>query len=287
MVRRTPANRVRDVAHAACSVFTEKGYRRALMTDVGARLGLSHAVLYRYVESKEALFELALMYAIDPETISTLEIPLPTPVPGHFLDILRKWARLSAPFPVLTAALARSECSDILPEFVAVIDERYGIISSNRKLLALIERSSLDLPDLHDLYFRKIRRQEHKRLSDYLAMRMSSGAMRPASNVDMAARFVIESIAWFAWHRHGDADPPDIDDGQAQDAVRELLVATFVPESALDATGNGRPLVRPAVADRRAAASADVQADGDPAVISVTKPLVPSQQRRDAGPVAS
>ena len=35
------------------------------MTDVAEQLGLSHALLYRYVESKEALLELAASYAID------------------------------------------------------------------------------------------------------------------------------------------------------------------------------------------------------------------------------
>jgi AcrR family transcriptional regulator len=262
MVRRTPPNRVRDVAHAACSVFIEKGYRRALMTDVGARLGLSHAVLYRYVESKEALFELALTYSMDPDSISTLEIPLRTPVPGHFLDLLRKWARLSARFPVLAAALARPESRDVLQEFIDIIDERYAFVSANRRLLALIERSSLDLPDLHDLFFRKIRRQDIKRLADYLDMRISAGSLRPASNIDLAARFVMESIAWFAWHRHADADPPAIDDNQAQDAVRQLLIAAFVPETALDSAGNGLPAAEALVGALVAGANKAID-DGD------------------------
>jgi AcrR family transcriptional regulator len=234
MVRRTPPNRVLDVAEAACSVFIEKGYRRALMTDVGTRLGLSHAVLYRYVESKEALFELAMTYSMDPNVISTLEIPLPTPAPGHALDVLRNWARVSARFPVLATALARPDSPAILQEFVEIIDERYAFVSANRRLLALIERSALELPDLHDLFFRKIRRQDIKRLADYLSMRMGSGALRPVSNVKLAARFFIESVAWFAWHRHADADPPPIHDSQAHQAVRELLVATFVPATALE-----------------------------------------------------
>jgi AcrR family transcriptional regulator len=268
MVRRTPPNRVRDVAQAARSVFIEKGYRRALMTDVGARLGLSHAVLYRYVASKEALFELAMRYSMDPGIISTLEIPLPTPAPGRTLDALRKWARLSAKFPVLAAALARPEPTDIFQEFVAIIDERYAFVSANRQLLALIERSALDLPDLHDLFFRKIRRQDIKRLSDYLDMRISSGALRPASSIDLAARFVMESIAWFAWHRHADADPPAIEDDQAKDAVRELLVAAFVPESALDSTGDELPVA--------AGANEEIHDRDGSAAMAAAEPLVPS-----------
>lgn len=244
MVRRTPPNRVRDVAQAAASVFIEKGYRRALMTDVGERLGLSHAVLYRYVESKDALFQLAMTYAMDPDMVPALQIPLPAPVPGHALDVLRKWARVSAQFPVLAAALARPEPADVLQEFTEIIDERYAFVSANRQLLALIERSSLDLPELHDFFFRKLRRQDIKRVSDYLRKRIGSGALRQFSSTDVAARFIMESVAWFAWHRYADADPPVIRDDQAHQAVRELLVATFVPAPVLKTRGarsaNGR-----------------------------------------------
>ena len=64
---RTPPNRLADIAEAARKVFTEKGYRRTLMTDVGKELGLSHALLYKFVESKEALFQLALIGTATPE----------------------------------------------------------------------------------------------------------------------------------------------------------------------------------------------------------------------------
>jgi AcrR family transcriptional regulator len=235
MVRRTPPSRVRDVAAAACSVFTEKGYRRALMTDVGTRLGLSHAVLYRYVESKEALFELAMLFSMDPGTVSELEIPLPTPAPGHTLDLLRTWSEVKAKFPVLTAARAQDVPADPFQEFTEIIDERYAFVSRNRCLLALIERSALDLPDLHELFFRKIRRQDIEQLSDYLARRIGTGVLRPSSNIELAARFIMESIAWFAWHREVDADSAMIRDDQAHQAVRELLAATFVPPATYEA----------------------------------------------------
>ena len=79
MSRTTPPGRVQDIARAACEVFIAKGYRRALMTDVADRLELSHALLYRYVESKEALLELATRYAMDPGTDLTAVVPLATP----------------------------------------------------------------------------------------------------------------------------------------------------------------------------------------------------------------
>jgi AcrR family transcriptional regulator len=233
MVRRTPPDRLRDVARAACSVFTEKGYRRALMTDVGAELGLSHAILYRYVESKEALFELAMAYAMDPASLAALTIPLPTPAPGHTLGLLRDWAESAGRSPVIAKALECEPPRDVSWEFAGIINELYTIIARHWRMLALIERSSLDLPDLHALFFGKIRRQALQRLADYLASRMSNGTLRPVTNVDLAARFIMESVSWFARHREFDADSAMIDADEAHDAVCELLSATFLPPAVL------------------------------------------------------
>ena len=48
------------------------------MADVAERLELSHAISYRYVESKEALLELTVRYAMDQETDLTAAVPLAT-----------------------------------------------------------------------------------------------------------------------------------------------------------------------------------------------------------------
>jgi AcrR family transcriptional regulator len=61
-----PEGRLHDIARAACEVFIAKGYRATLMTDVAERLNLSHALLYRSVESKEALVELAFRWNVAP-----------------------------------------------------------------------------------------------------------------------------------------------------------------------------------------------------------------------------
>ncbi len=218
------------MARAACRVFIEKGYRRTLMTDVGAQLELSHALLYRYVESKEALFELAVVYAIDPEAAANVEIPVATPPPGRTLGLVTDWLEEHAAFPILASALARQRCRDTAAELVGIIDERYSFVEDNRRLLALIEQSALDLPELHALYFTKGRRTQIGQLARYLERRIRSGNLRPVSDAGGAARFIVETIAWFAWHRHADPDSTMIGDEQASQTVRELLLAAFVAD---------------------------------------------------------
>jgi AcrR family transcriptional regulator len=210
-------------------MFTEKGYRRALMTDVAARLELSHALLYRYVESKEALFELALRYAMDPDAVSTLNTPLATPPRRRTLALVKGWANKRASFPVLGGALRARVTADVADELGAVIDELYRFFEDNRRVLGLVERSAPDIPELYRFYFLQRRRALLAQLADYLGRRMASGNLQPASDLQVAARFLLESVVWFAWHRKDDPDSAMIGDEQARRVVRELLLSAFVP----------------------------------------------------------
>jgi AcrR family transcriptional regulator len=209
-------------------VFIEKGYRRALLTDVGAALGLSHSLLYRYAENKEALFELALRYAMEPDAAAAIEIPVPAPPPGRALELVSRWAGSQARFPLLGAALAADQAGDITSELAGIISECYAFIEHNRPMLALIERSAPDIPELYRFYFTGQRRAYMDQLTSYLRQRISCGLLRPVPDAATAARFVIESVAWFAWHRQGDPDSGAITDEQARQTVLDLLLAALL-----------------------------------------------------------
>ena len=228
MPRRTPPGRLQDVASAACRVFIAKGYRRALLTDVAKDLGLSHGILYHYVENKQALFELALVYATDPAALTALAVPLPAPPEGRALQRAKAWAADQATFPVLGAA-AGDSAGDPATELAGIIDECYAFIEGNQRMLALIAGSALDYPELRDFFINELRAPYIAQLTGYLRCRMAAGMLRPARDAAVAARFIIESIAWFGWHRKGDPGPEVITDEQARLTVRELLLAAFAP----------------------------------------------------------
>jgi AcrR family transcriptional regulator len=237
MSRRTPPGRVRDIARAACRVFIEKGYQRALMTDVARKLGLSHAILYRYVESKEALFHLAVLYATNPGALpelTDLTEPMPTPAPGETLALIDKWLAENASYPVLAAALAGESRADISRELSDIIDERYAFAEQNRRLFALIEQSALDIPELHTLYYIQSRRDQVAQLARYLEQRCQAGLLRRVPEVATAARFIVETIAWFAWHRRSDPDSAMIGDDDARQTAKFLILAAFIPDAEHD-----------------------------------------------------
>jgi hypothetical protein len=142
--------------------------------------------------------------------------------------LLKKWAKENAAFPVLASALAQRQPKDITDELLGIIDERYSFMERHHQLLALLERSALDVPELHAFYFTKGRRRQVAQLASYLDRRIRSGDLSPVSDVEVAARFIVETIAWFAMHRKGDLDSAMIADEQAHQTVKELLLAAFV-----------------------------------------------------------
>ena len=40
----------------------------------------------------------------------------------------------------------------------------------------------------------------------YLSARVDAGVLPPVPGVSVAARFIVETVAWFAMHRRGDPD---------------------------------------------------------------------------------
>jgi AcrR family transcriptional regulator len=237
MPRKTPPGRVQDIARAACEVFIEKGYRRALMTDVAARLGINHALLYKYVEGKEALLELAVRYAMDQAADLSAVVPLPTPAAGRILELVRGWFAVHATFPVLGTALKEGPSEDASQELAGIIDELYGFIEQNRLLLLLLQSMVIDHPELSRLYVSESKRSHNGKLTAFLSSRASSGALRPISDPEIAAHFLGESIAWFAQHRKADPSLALIDDERARVSVRELLLSAFVPDPTATGTG--------------------------------------------------
>jgi AcrR family transcriptional regulator len=228
---------VQDVARAACEVFIAKGYRRALMTDVAERLELSHALLYRYVECKEALLELAVRYAMDQTADLEAVVPLAPPQQGHILELIRGWLAARATFPRLRAALERGSGGDAAEELAAIIDEIYDFVEQDRLLLLLIESLVNDYPELGGASVNERKRAFVDRVAAFLGSRAASGQLRAIAHPEIAAHFLIESIAWFAQHRKRDPDAASIDDQQARSSVRGLLLAAFVPDAAATGTG--------------------------------------------------
>ena len=226
---RLPPRPLAEVADAAVRVFTAKGFRAAGISDVAAELGLSHGAVYTYADSKQALLYLALMRVLDPEAAAALETPVVVPQAERVIDAVKVWAAAqggvaeieeAGKTPVDSAAAAREELEE-------VVDGLYGFIEDNRVALKLFERCAADLPELASWYFVDTRRGLLAVLGDYLRARMDAGVLRAVPDVPVSARFIVETVAWFAMHRHDDPDSAMLNDDDCRRSVRDLVAAAF------------------------------------------------------------
>jgi AcrR family transcriptional regulator len=218
--------RLTDIAEAAIRVFTRSGYRRAQMSDVAKEAGVAPGTLYLYVESKEALFELALRRALG-EALPAGELPLPAPEKGALLEDIAGRLERYAALPKLASALERPGSGDAREELETIILELYDAINHYRRALSLVDRSAPDWPELARIFYAQTRRRVVEQLSSYLERRIAQGELPEVPNPATAARLILETTAFFAMHRYHDPDAASITDEAARATVLHALANAF------------------------------------------------------------
>lgn len=227
-------DRFRELVDAATRVFIRSGgFKRTQIKDVADAMGVSKGLVYHYVESKEALFDLALRYADHPEKPAPEALPVPTPEPGSTMRYVRELLAAQSPLPVIEKAAARPGPENaITDELGELADAIYDVLSRNRRTIRLIGSSAHDLPELAELWYGEGRGALNRRLARYLAARADSGHLSDAFEPTAAARHLTETAHWFAVTRHWDLYPDAIGDDTARFTVRLAMQQTFLPWSA-------------------------------------------------------
>ncbi len=225
MARKVPADRIEKLIDCAADVFIEQGYRRTQMDDVAAALGVAKGTLYLYVDSKEALFDLVARFADGPRPLpNPLKLPVPTPRGGTTVRYVReRLSRHQVP-QTLTSALAARGVADGRAELGAITAELYDTLSANRRGIKLLDRSARDLPKLAALWFEGARGGLIQALRSYLDDRARRGLLRAFPDTGVAARITIETLVFWAVHRHWDPQPQIVDQAAARDTVIQFIV---------------------------------------------------------------
>jgi len=232
MARKTPPERLARLVECATRVFIVQGYRRTQMADVAEALGVAKGTLYLYVESKEALFDLLLRCADSVHPLPALSaLPLPTPAPQATVAYVRDILTANQQVPALSAAL-RGRSGDPRREIAAIAGELYDRVARHRLGIKLLDRSAVDQPDLAALWFGGARGAMRGALEQYLGARIRSRRLRPVPDVAITARLVLETILFWAVHRHWDAHPQAMDEATARAAVIHFIVEALAPERA-------------------------------------------------------
>jgi AcrR family transcriptional regulator len=230
--RRISRERLNQLLEVATAVFIAQGYRRTQMDDVATELGVAKGTLYGYVESKAALFDLALRCADGRVPVPDASaLPVRTPVPGSTVEAVR--ARLIAETEnlELLAALARPEQPDVVAELGGIIRDLYVRMSRNRYGIKLVDRCAQDQPELAQVWFGQGRWAQHAALVAYLELRMGQGLLRQLPNAQVAARAILESIAFWAVHRHWDPSPQAVEEADVQATLLAMTLHGIAKET--------------------------------------------------------
>jgi len=232
MPRTIPVGRLEQLVDCATRVFIDQGYRRTQMADVANALGVAKGTLYLYVESKDALFDLVARYADTERPFQNPPaLPVPTPKPGATLEYVRQRLVENRSFPALSAALARQRVTDVRSEIEAIVVEVYDAMARNRHGLRLLDRSAPDMPELAALWFEGARGGLIAALEQYLQDRIRRGKLRSVPDTAVAARLIIETVVFWAVHRHWDPHPQVVEEHVAQRTVVQLIRDALVKES--------------------------------------------------------
>ena len=223
-----PKARLDDIVESATRIFGEKGYRRTLITDVASDLGIAPGTIYTYVESKDALFHLVIERASG-VTATPESLPIPSPDAGETAKYCIQAFARTAKLTELNAAMGREKAEDIADEVATIVRELYRMIAGSRHLIRLVERSAVDLPELRTGFYVKGRRPFFKKIESYLDARIGVGQLRPVPDTAATTRFIVESISWFANHRHGDNDTSGFDEDTSERVCVDMLVHALVP----------------------------------------------------------
>ena len=224
--RRSP-ERLLVIVDAATEVFAQTGFAAAQMVDVARMAGVSVGTLYNYVEGKGALL---LLCAERPFTDITEGRDLPVPTPDRVELIARLDETLVRHVHVATldrALRTPLQREGLESQLGHIVGELFDLISVTRVAADAMERSARDAPDLGDLFYRRVRVRLLEQLLTY-ARRLRKVEAQPSHvTPEVAARFILETVTWWARHRHRDPAPPNVDDSTAREIAIELVVATL------------------------------------------------------------
>jgi AcrR family transcriptional regulator len=230
--KRDAHERLPELIAAAVRVFTREGYRSARMTDVAAEMSLSEAAIYRYVESKEGLFVLAIRHALLLEDLPTGDLPLsPAPLAATLKEA-REFIAEVVPFGALAGALSGPDPDDAGAELELILRELFELESRTREAADMLERSARELPEMADLLNEGIRRPVLAALTAYLDRRVWSGLLRRTPDPAATARLILETLTWFARHRFSDPAGAAIPYPLAQETAVDALRHALLPASA-------------------------------------------------------
>src|SRR5262249_6932826 len=178
-----------------------------------------------------ALFDLVARHADDDRAfVDVPALPIRTPKPGTTARFVRERLARSQVPAALTAALGRSRVPNPRAELEKIVFELYETLARNRRGIKLLDRSAPDRPELAALWFEGARGGLVELLGQYLEDRSRRKLLRPVPDARVAARLLIETVIFWAVHRHWDPHPQAVNESVGKETVVRFIVSALAKE---------------------------------------------------------
>jgi len=223
MARLSTTDRRRQIGDAALRAFSETGFRLTQVADIAKLAGTAPGTLYLYAPSKEALFVMAMERSLGEEPQEAVTDP------AVFAEVVLQKLLNARSYPRFMASVDGAEDPMAGPD--VVFAEIFDSVDKLAPTIRLIERCAQDWPELAALFYENLRPTLLRRLETYLAKGVEQGTIRKPPNFQLAARLIVETIAWFAMHRHGDVDGRFYDPAAVRTATLDALIHAYATKS--------------------------------------------------------
>ena len=227
--RISPENRAREIVMAAIDVFVRKGYRQTQMDDIAKKANVSKGTLYNYFKNKAHLFYFIVENGapLDNRQVA-IDVSSTVRNERELLDAITTKMEEANKFDCLGAYLEKdAEDVDLELELSDLLEELWDILEENQVQLNIIDRSAHEFPALAAVFHEHARMQILCQLEKYIRSRIELGAIRPLPSVEIEARFIMESFAFFAMKMmepwSGDPEGP-----YPKSETLPILISTFL-----------------------------------------------------------
>lgn len=232
MARTREPFRLVRIVDAALVLFMRDGYRRTGIADVARAAGVSQGTVLLYAKTKVALFELAFRRALN-DSLDSIQLPYQGPPEHDLVAVL--WARFGASGdPTTLTALANEARRDgsLSTTSVAAAAVVYDWLARNWRVIRLIEICAREWPDLARHFYSEYRRSVLHQLESCIRRDRDAGRLSVVTDPALAARFVLETCAFFAMHRHMAPDS-SMDDSSTRVGILRLIESALRPSDEL------------------------------------------------------
>jgi hypothetical protein len=109
-----------------------------------------------------------------------------------------------------------------------ILREVHHAMTRNRTGIKLVDRCAAEYPELAEVWFGQGRGALLAQLTTYLQRGIRLRRFRAVADPVVAARLVIETLVFWAVHRHWDPAPQPVDGRVVEDTVVQMLVGALI-----------------------------------------------------------